>query len=119
MTSHRPDPRLARLMEIAGLLRDRQLAELSAVDARLAALDRHLAALVPALPDTQDLTEAAVAQRHAVWAEGQRRRIEAQRPPLVAARDEAADKARLALSRAEVLEKIAARARERARGQAS
>lgn len=115
MSGPRPDPRLVRLIEIAGLLRDRHLAELSAADARLSALDRHLAALVPALPDTQDLTEAAVAQRHAVWAEGQRRRIEAERPPLVAAREEAADKARLALSRAEVLERIAARAR----GQAS
>lgn len=115
MTKTRPDPRLARLIEIAGLLRDRHLAELSAADARLVALDRHLAALVPALPDTQDLAEAAVAQRHAVWAEGQRRRIAADRPALAATREAASEKARLALSRAEVLEKIAARAR----GQAS
>lgn len=101
------DPRLARLVQMAALLRDRRLAELAAASARLDAVDARLAALAvtPVLPD--DLVQARAADRHARWAAIRRADLVVRRAPLSESRDAAAAQARRALARADLLARLA------------
>lgn len=101
------DPRLARLARLAALLRDRDLAALSAATKRLDALDRQIAALSVTGDPQDDPLLAQAAERHARWQDRQRAQAEAARPALLAARDGAEADARRAFARAAVLERLA------------
>jgi hypothetical protein len=106
------DPRLDRLSRLAALVRDARLAEVAAASARLAAYDLQIAALSSPAEVQEDPVLLAAAARHALWAAGQREMLQAGRPPLVAGVEAAAAQARVALSRAEVVERLAEKGRD-------
>ena len=100
--------RLAPLIRIADLLRDRDLAALSAVaQARQVSLDRLAGLEAEADPDPFSVGSAQARLRYQVWADQRRAEIN----PLLArqtlALAEAEDRARLTLGRAETLRKLA------------
>lgn len=98
--------RLARLQDIARLIRDRDLAELSQAHRALTAIDRHLAALdVPATAEADPAT-ALARQRYDIWADARRRLLLPERDRLAAARQLAAERASRAFGRAAVLDRL-------------
>jgi hypothetical protein len=108
------DPaRLARLAEIAGLLRDRKLTDLRAAAAAIAESRDRLAALAPAAvtdPAVDPVALARAALRYELWADGRRaeinRGLARQTVAWIAARDAAA----AAYGRARAMEQLAAAA---------
>lgn len=101
-----PDNRLSRLCQIADLLRDRDLTRLSDASRAVAAIDRHLAALNIPFDVDADVADALARQRYERWADARRRLLLPERDRLEAARKDAADQARLAFGRAQVLGRL-------------
>lgn len=69
------DPRLARLLQAAALLRDHSTARLAAARAARAESLAQLASFDPPPLDSADAELHRAAQRHAVWAELHRHRL--------------------------------------------
>jgi hypothetical protein len=107
MSDPRIDPRqLARLMQLADVLRDRDLARLSAAGKAVAAIDRHLAALDQPTPAPADVAAALAQHRYDGWAEARRRVLHPERHRLETERQSAADQARTSFGRALALQRI-------------
>lgn len=100
------DDRMLRLCKIADLLRDRDIARLSDATRAVTAIDRHLAALDQPHESGGDVADALARQRYDRWADARRRLLLPQRDRLETARKEAADQARLAFGRAQVLSQL-------------
>jgi hypothetical protein len=107
MSDPRIDPRqLARLMRLSAVLRDRDLARLSAAGKAVAALDRHLAALDQPATAPADVVAALAQHRYDGWADARRRVLQPERERLNTLRQSAADQARLSFGRALALQRI-------------
>lgn len=107
MSDPRNDPRqLARLMQLSDVLRDRDLARLSAAEKAVAAIDRHLAALQQSTAAPADVAAAFAQHRYDGWADARRRVLQPERDRLEAARQSAADQARRSFGRALALQRI-------------
>lgn len=101
------DQRLVRLSLLAAMIRDAELARIADPSRRLAALDRHLAALDQTPTAPADVADALAAQRHAGWADARRRVLLPERTRIEAERQERLHAARLAFARADLLARLA------------
>lgn len=104
--------RLARLAQVAGLIRDLAQAELAHRTRACAETRRHLADLdPPPAPETSLPPQVmeGVAMQHSRWAAPQKARLNATLAAQTAERMVAESKARTAVGRAQVLEKLMTR----------
>lgn len=101
------DPRLARLATLAAMIRDAELARIAEPSRRLAALDRHLAALDQPSALPADMADALAAQRHAVWADARRSVLLTERAKVEDERQARLHSARVALARADLIARLA------------
>lgn len=107
MNDPRIDPQqLARLMQLSGVLRDRDLARLSAAGKAVTAIDRHLAVLDQSTPVPEDVAAALAQHRYDGWADARQRLLQPERDRLEADRQAAAHQARLSFGRALALQRI-------------
>ena len=103
---------LARLTEVASMLRERDLARLAAIRSEIAGIDRQIAVIEGQEQGGDDASHLAAAglarERWNVWAQGERRRLQRLKAALSADEIVALDAARRAVGRDDVLRRIAA-----------
>ncbi len=102
---------LARLTEVASMLRERDLARLAAVRAEIADIDRQIAVIDEKEQGGADEAHLAAAglarERWHRWAQGERRRLQVQKAALSAEEIVALETARRSVGRDDVLRRIA------------
>jgi hypothetical protein len=100
------DPRLARLVRLAELVHQADLARLALARAAVEATRQRLSTLAPSPVESEDISLQRAQLLHEVWAATRKRRLEAELRIQVAHQEQIRDTAARSFARSRVLQSI-------------